>query len=61
MLAPTRELAVQIYEEVSKFDRVTRIWTACVCGGIGREYQWKILAWSYEIVIAIPVKLNDLL
>ena len=61
MLAPTRELAVQIHEEVSKFDRVTRIWTACVYGGIRREYQSKILAWSYEIVITTPVKLNDFL
>ncbi|QPG73966.1 ATP-dependent RNA helicase dbp2 [Brettanomyces nanus] len=61
ILAPTRELAVQIQKECSKFGKSSRIRNTCVYGGVPRGPQIRDLARGVEIVIATPGRLMDML
>ena len=61
ILAPTRELAVQIQEEVSKFGKSSRIRNTCVYGGVPRGQQIRDLARGVEVCIATPGRLIDML
>ncbi|KAI0556801.1 ATP-dependent RNA helicase DBP2 [Gracilaria domingensis] len=61
VLAPTRELAVQIREECSKFGRSSRIKNTCVYGGVPKRQQAMDLERGVEIVIATPGRLIDFL
>jgi len=61
ILAPTRELAVQIQEEVSKFGKSSRIRNTCVYGGVPKGQQIRDLAKGVEVCIATPGRLIDML
>ena len=61
VLAPTRELAVQIQTECSKFGSSSRIRNTCVYGGVPKGQQIRDLARGSEIVIATPGRLIDML
>ena len=61
VLAPTRELAVQIQEECVKFGRSSRIKSTCVYGGVSKGPQIRDLERGVEICIATPGRLIDLL
>lgn len=61
ILAPTRELALQIQEECKKFGKSSRIRSTCVYGGVSKGPQIKELASGVEIVIATPGRLIDML
>ncbi|KAL6948596.1 ATP-dependent RNA helicase dbp2 [Hanseniaspora vineae] len=61
VLAPTRELAVQIQKECSKFGASSRIRNTCVYGGVPKGQQIRDLARGVEIVIATPGRLIDML
>jgi ATP-dependent RNA helicase DDX5/DBP2 len=61
ILAPTRELAVQIQQECTKFGRSSRIRNTCVYGGVPRGGQIRDLARGVEICIATPGRLIDML
>ncbi|SSD59125.1 probable ATP-dependent RNA helicase DBP2 [Saccharomycodes ludwigii] len=61
VLAPTRELAVQIQKECSKFGRTSRIRNTCVYGGVPRGQQIRDLQKGVEICIATPGRLIDML
>jgi ATP-dependent RNA helicase DDX5/DBP2 len=61
ILAPTRELAVQIQQECTKFGRSSRIRNTCVYGGVPRGQQIRDLARGVEICIATPGRLIDML
>ncbi|ANB15506.1 DEAD-box ATP-dependent RNA helicase DBP2 [Sugiyamaella lignohabitans] len=61
VLAPTRELAVQIQQECSKFGRSSRIRNTCVYGGVPRGQQIRDLARGVEICIATPGRLIDMI
>lgn len=62
VLAPTRELAVQIKEECAKFGSSSRIKNTCVFGGSGnRNPQMRDLQNGVEICIATPGRLIDFL
>lgn len=61
VLAPTRELAVQIEKECSKFGKSSRIRNTCVYGGVPRGQQIRDLTRGSEIVIATPGRLIDML
>ena len=61
ILAPTRELAVQIQEEVSKFGKSSRIRNTCVYGGVPKGGQIRDLARGVEVCIATPGRLIDML
>ena len=61
VLAPTRELSVQIMEEAQRFGRMLGIRTVCCYGGSSKYAQISALSRGVEIVIATPGRLNDLL
>lgn len=61
ILAPTRELAVQIQQEISKFGKSSRIRNTCVYGGVPKGPQIRDLARGVEVCIATPGRLIDML
>jgi ATP-dependent RNA helicase DDX5/DBP2 len=61
VLAPTRELAVQIQEEAQRFGRPIGIRSVCCYGGSPKYPQISALERGVECVIATPGRLNDLL
>lgn len=61
VMAPTRELAVQIHGEANKFGRTSSIKNTCCYGGQKKFIQIGELRNGVEIVIATPGRLIDLL
>ncbi|KAI5283557.1 ATP-dependent RNA helicase dbp2 [Ascosphaera acerosa] len=61
ILAPTRELAVQIQTEISKFGKSSRIRNTCVYGGVPKGPQIRDLSRGVEVCIATPGRLIDML
>ncbi|MGF1660330.1 MAG: DEAD/DEAH box helicase [Rubrimonas sp.] len=61
ILAPTRELAVQIDAELRRFGAAMSIRTVLVLGGMSRYNQVKLLASGVDVIIATPGRLMDLL
>jgi len=61
VLAPTRELAVQIKVECDKFGASSQIKNTCVYGGAPKRMQQGDLQRGVEIVIATPGRLIDFL
>ena len=61
VLAPTRELAVQIHEECVRFGHPCGVRTACIFGGVPKGPQLAMLRNAPEIVVATPGRLIDLL
>jgi len=57
VLAPTRELAVQIKEECDKFGASSEIKNTVVYGGVPKHKQVRDLRSGVEIVIATPVSM----
>ncbi|NMB69853.1 DEAD/DEAH box helicase [candidate division WWE3 bacterium] len=61
ILTPTRELAVQIYEEFRSYSTDMRIYSAVLIGGANIERQKTELKKQPSFVIATPGRLKDLL
>ena len=61
ILAPTRELAVQIEDMIRVYSAGGHISTALVLGGVSRHAQIQKLARGVDILIATPGRLLDLL
>lgn len=61
VLAPTRELCVQISEEAQKFGRPLGIRSVCCYGGSSKYPQIQALQRGVECIIACPGRLNDLI
>lgn len=59
VLAPTRELAVQIKEECDKFGGSSDVKNTCIYGGVPKSRQVRDLRSGIEIVIATPGRLID--
>ena len=59
VLAPTRELAVQIKEECDKFGASSDVKNTVVYGGVPKSRQVRDLRAGVEIVIATPGRLID--
>lgn len=59
VIAPTRELAMQITGEIRKFGKYTGIKTATIYGGQGMGTQLEALAKGVEILVATPGRLID--
>ena len=59
IMAPTRELAMQISDEIKKFGKHTGIRIATVYGGQGMGIQLDALHRGVEIVVATPGRLID--
>ena len=61
VLAPTRELAVQIQEVADQFGKASRLKNTCVYGGAPKGQQLRDIENGAEIVIATPGRLIDFL
>ena len=59
ILAPTRELAVQIYEAMREFARFSHLKIAVVYGGVSLLHQTRELAHGVDILVATPGRLLD--
>ena len=59
ILAPTRELAVQVTTEINKFARYTGIRTVAIYGGQSIRLQYNQLRKGIQIVVATPGRLID--
>jgi len=59
VLAPTRELALQIGEEVDRFGRGRQVRGAVVIGGVGMGLQTAAFRERREIIVATPGRLVD--
>ncbi len=60
ILAPTRELAVQIEETIREISKGLHISTSLVLGGVSRGSQVKRMAQGVDILVATPGRLTDL-
>ena len=61
VLAPTRELAVQIEENVRTYAKHLSLTVATVFGGVGEHPQIRALRAGTDIIIACPGRLLDLM
>jgi ATP-dependent RNA helicase RhlE len=61
VLAPTRELAIQIEANAKSYCRKARLRTVAVVGGENLARQMKALKSGVDILIATPGRLNDLI
>ena len=59
ILAPTRELAVQVEESFRKYGRFTDLRVVPIYGGVGIEPQSKTLREGVDVVVATPGRLLD--
>lgn len=60
ILAPTRELAVQIEETIRLLSKGAHISTALVLGGVSRATQIRRIAPGVDVLVATPGRLMDL-
>ena len=59
ILAPTRELAVQVHESVQTYSKYVPLRSICVYGGVDMRGQVEELRRGVEIVVATPGRLLD--
>ncbi|MDP2664008.1 MAG: DEAD/DEAH box helicase, partial [bacterium] len=61
IVAPTRELAIQIDQELKFFARGMRIFSVCCVGGMSLGRQISELRHNYNLIIGTPGRLKDLI
>ena len=61
VLAPTRELALQICESFQTYGRHTAVRQAAIYGGVGQSPQVRALNHGVDVLIATPGRLLDLM
>ena len=61
ILAPTRELAIQIGESFDTYGKYLSLKTAVIFGGVSQYPQTKALASGIDILVATPGRLLDLI
>eukprot|EP00118_Oscarella_pearsei_P018128 m.184158 g.184158 ORF g.184158 m.184158 type:complete len:1077 (+) comp39318_c3_seq1:81-3311(+) len=61
IMSPTRELAIQIYNECRKFCKGQRLRSVCVYGGTGISEQIADLKRGAEIIVCTPGRMIDML
>lgn len=61
VLAPTRELAIQINENFRDYSKNTKLRTAVIFGGVNQNKQVNQLSAGIDILIATPGRLLDLM
>ncbi len=59
ILAPTRELAIQVEESVKTYGKHTNLRSTCVFGGVDIKQQLPIVRGGVEILVATPGRLLD--
>ena len=61
ILAPTRELSIQIFEECEKFGSPCGVKSTCVYGGAKKAPQIRDLRDGVHLLVATPGRLIDML
>lgn len=61
ILAPTRELCAQIGENLNSYSKYTKIQSIVLYGGVSTEEQIEQLKKPYDIIVATPIRLYDLM
>ena len=61
ILTPTRELALQIAENLNEYGSHTQVRSAVIFGGVSANPQIKELRRGIDILVATPGRLNDLI
>ena len=61
ILAPTRELALQILEDLKSFSGNSKISFSCVIGGINQNSQIRKNSRGIDVLVAAPGRLLDLI
>jgi len=61
ILAPTRELAMQTYENLRQYGNKLPLRTAVIFGGVSQVNQIKVLKGGVDILVATPGRLCDLI
>src|SRR6188768_3905143 len=59
ILAPTRELAIQVEEQIKEYGKYTKLRSTCVFGGVDIKQQLPIVRGGVEILVATPGRLLD--
>jgi len=60
MLAPTRELAIQVYESVKDYSKYIPVRSLCAYGGVDIKPQIEEIRLGIEVLVATPGRLLDL-
>jgi ATP-dependent RNA helicase RhlE len=60
ILTPTRELAIQVNEQISLFGKYTDLRHTAIYGGIGPKTQIEIVSEGIDILVATPGRLMDI-
>lgn len=61
VLTPTRELALQIYENFESYGKKLPLRPCVIFGGVGQQPQVEQLKSGVDILVATPGRLNDLI
>ncbi|CAE8616501.1 unnamed protein product, partial [Polarella glacialis] len=61
VMAPTRELCQQIFEESDRFGKPAQIASVCIYGGAPKNQQQRQLYTGPQCVVATPGRMNDFL
>ncbi len=61
VLTPTRELALQIYENFTAYGKKLPLRSCVIFGGVGQQPQVDALRKGVDILVATPGRLNDLI
>ena len=61
IVTPTRELAIQIGENISAYSKYTSIHNTVIFGGVNQHSQVKALKHGVDILVATPGRLLDLI
>jgi ATP-dependent RNA helicase RhlE len=61
ILAPTRELAVQIADSIAPLAKKLKLRFSVVMGGVSRYVQTQVMAQGLDVLIATPGRLMDLI
>ena len=61
ILAPTRELAIQIGDEIQAYAKTQRLFQAVIFGGVSQKPQVEKLKRGVDFIIATPGRLLDLM
>jgi len=59
ILAPTRELAIQVEAQIKEYGKHTKLRSTCVFGGVDIKQQLPIVRGGVEILVATPGRLLD--
>ncbi|MFM7136388.1 MAG: DEAD/DEAH box helicase, partial [Planctomycetota bacterium] len=60
VLAPTRELAAQIFESFKAYGRHAKLKAAVIYGGVGQHQQDRAMMHGVDVLVATPGRLLDL-